>query len=136
YETTTHASNRIVLVIPGAVELPKRISAPERERVKREIREAWAVPQTAFLILFAGRVVEEKGAHVLAAAVASSACTAEHVLIVGPPETGEKGTQYVTKVLAQAGSKSASGHFRVLGAVPDKVLDALYLASDVVAIPS
>ena len=136
YEKTAHTANRRVAIVPGAVRLPTRLSDEDRERLRRQTREACSVPRDAFLILCVGRVVREKGTHVLAEAFAASDDGTDHVLIVGPPKPGEEGSEYMKEVLHLAGAGSSSGRFRILGPVPREALDNLYVASDVVAIPS
>lgn len=81
----TAFSNRSC-VIPNVVNGPGAVRTPERFRARYGL-------QNAFIILFAGRLVENKGLHLTLAAFAKSAALFPdiHLVVVGPVEDASSG---------------------------------------------
>lgn len=136
YESSLEPRNSNVIVIPGAVEIPPHLSSDERRRIREEFKAKWLVPPDAFLILLAGRLVADKGAHVLAKAISLLGNSSEYALVVGPSGPGAAGAAYANSVKIQAGPAVDEGRFQILGEVERGVLEQLYAASDVAVVPS
>ena len=133
YEDMSGTWNDRERLLPGAVEAPPPVDAAERRQLRGRFQRTFGVPLDATLVLLAGRVVEDKGAHVLAEA-ARIAGGSVFVVVAGPPgRTGDD-----RRYFARLESAAAPGpdRLRILGEVPNELLEDLYRACDIVAIPS
>jgi glycosyltransferase involved in cell wall biosynthesis len=136
YSEVTGAHNAYEVIIPGAVGIPEA-SAPEDRRARREALErSHGIPADAPLVLFVGRVVEDKGVHVLAQAASRLGPSGVYTVVVGPSGAAEKDHRYLDHVMELAGESAAAGQFRVLGSIPDEKLEDLLDACDIVVVPS
>jgi len=131
YRASTEAWNEREAILPGAVAIPP---APDREAARRWLEARFGIPPTANLALFAGRVVREKGVHVLARAAALSGADGVHFAVAGPPGLRPEDLAYPSQLQELAGP--ASGRFRILGEVPREDLERLLAACDEFVVPS
>jgi glycosyltransferase involved in cell wall biosynthesis len=120
-------------ILPGAVDLPPEVTEDERQALRKRFERSLGIPSDHALVLSAGRVVEDKGIHVLARAAGMLAGERISVVVAGPPGRTSADRRYVEGLRALA---DLGGRFQLLGEVPRDMLHDLFRAADVVAIPS
>lgn len=136
YRDGTRARNRHEFIIPGAVDIPPPRTVEERARVRANVEREWSIPPGSALVLYAGRVVEDKGVDVLARAASRLSEKDGCVLVAGPAGSTPADLEYYRRLNDLAGPAMQQGRFRLLGRITRKQLDILYSACDVVVVPS
>ncbi|MEK6851030.1 MAG: glycosyltransferase family 4 protein, partial [Candidatus Thermoplasmatota archaeon] len=121
------------LVLPGATEIPPPVEAAERAALRTTLERDLGIPASHSLVLSVGRVVQDKGVHVLARAASLLAAEPVSVAVAGPPGRSAEDRRYYEGLPGLAG---ASARFHLLGEVSPERLRSLYRAADVVAVPS
>ncbi len=113
-----------VRIIPTGVPIPS-VDAVSEE-AQREARKRFSIPQGAQLLLYVGRVAQEKNLDLVldAFSILSSEFRKVHLLVVGGGPYLEDATQ-----LALEGAAPDRVHFA--GAQPHDGLEALYAAADI-----
>ncbi len=133
YHETIEAENAREEIIPGAVTIPPALEQV-RPQARVNVRQSLGLPPAAAIVLYVGRVVPEKGVHVLTKAISLMQEASVAALIVGPPGSRQEDRAYWTDISTSQPLHTGSLH--LLGAVPEALLDELYMAADVVVIPS
>ena len=134
YVMTTGIGNDRVDILPGAVPAVTPEGRDSREALRHDLALELGLPPNAFIVLFLGRVVEDKGVHVLARATARLPGPGIRVLVVGPSGPAPTDVEYLKGISALAGPDPT--RFHVLGAVPSKRLAELLRIADVLVVPS
>ena len=128
----------IIDVLPNGVDthslLPSDISRCNVLRAKH------AVPEDRFVILYVGRIAEEKGPDRLVAAFSHLDPRRFHLVLVGEwrvntKRSGDKRAAFAESLSKQL-AKLPSGSVTVLGAFPPAVAQQLYGLGDLLVIPS
>jgi len=118
-----------IRVIPNGVEEERlRLSIKERKRTK-DFRSRWASAEEK-IVLFVGRMVREKGAHILIEAIPRvlSGWPRVKFVFVGGGWTGH--------LSERASGLGVRGHVHFAGFVPEEDLRRLYGVADVAVFPS
>ncbi|MBI4416672.1 MAG: glycosyltransferase family 4 protein, partial [Euryarchaeota archaeon] len=136
YADVTGTWNDFEASLPGALDLAPPPTDDARALLRAEVARRWGVPRDAFLAVFAGRVVPDKGVHVLAEAASLLGPSDGYVLVAGPRGRTEADRAYADRLPTLAGEAGASGRFRCLGALSQEQLEDLFRACDVVVVPS
>ncbi|NIM04873.1 MAG: glycosyltransferase [Armatimonadetes bacterium] len=118
-----------VRVIPNGVELSRLRIPPREKKNLKEFRLRWAAPEEK-IVFFAGRMVREKGAHILVDAVPRvlSAWPKVKFVIVGGGWTGH--------LAAQASALGVGNRVIFTGFISEEDLRRLYAVADVAVFPS
>ncbi len=136
YERTNAIRNGRVAIVPGGVQPPEGSGGDHSARV--HARRRWGIPPDAFLALYVGRVVPEKGVDLLIEALAEASPRVPSALlaVTGPLAPGPSGLEYAARLERLIRERSVEGRVRILGLVPDRDLEDLYRASDILVVPS
>jgi len=129
-----------VAIIPGAVDTARFHPPNPEERQEGLARIAsWIVgPTRKHLLLFVGRVVPEKGVHVLISACQEifEADSESSVLIVGPFDTSPNGQAFVARCRRDIERIGFRGRVAMPGALSAEDVLAAYQAADLLVCPS
>lgn len=134
YQRVNGSRNALEVIMPGAVpELPRvdRPQGSESGRLRRQLE----LPPSSPIILFVGRVVPEKGLHVLLRAVSQLSTSDLRVVVAGPAGERREDREYAVE-LKNLAEGLGKGRVQWTGAVTDAKLRALYDTADVLVVPS
>jgi len=132
YIQATEIRNGHIAILPCAVSPVLPVGTGSRESRRRSIAAEIGFPPDAFVVLFVGRVVEDKGVHVLAEAASRFGESAFAFLVAGPIGPSAADRAYAERLRALAGR----ARWHLLGPLPPNRLDALLRIADVAVVPS
>jgi glycosyltransferase involved in cell wall biosynthesis len=136
HRTMKQACNEREVIIAGATDIPPSLSEKTRDEFHRKVARERHIPERSRLIVYAGRIVRDKGVEILAKAMALLPRDDAYAILAGPRGNSEEDLEYFERLTPLAGRAGIEGRFRLLGRVTNEELSDLYSASDVVVIPS
>jgi glycosyltransferase involved in cell wall biosynthesis len=136
YETVNHLYHDRVAVAPGAV--GHSSTDGSRPSDSGNLREVLGVSPNAFVVLFVGRLVRDKGVHTAVAAMARLRRVASNavLLVAGPPGESEQDLDYLRGLERTIREQGLEAFVRLLGQVSDLDLLRLYRMADCLVVPS
>ncbi|HKZ99924.1 MAG TPA: glycosyltransferase [Thermoplasmata archaeon] len=134
YEESVNIPHDRLAIATGGVQPVPRATQAERN----EARSRFRVPDNAFVVLFVGRVVPEKGVDVAIEALAhmQGRDSRIHLFVAGPRQPGPRGDAYVARLQALGRERGVADRVRFLGLLPSSRLEELFRAADALVIPS
>lgn len=137
YERANQAYHDRVAIVPGGVSFAPdgaQDDGPDPVFTRRRL----GISSEEFLALFVGRLVPEKGAHVLVEAMSAvrEAIPSVRLLLVGPRGTSTEHSQYHEELRDEIQKRGLSEVVRLLGEIPEDELRAAYRAADCLVVPS
>jgi glycosyltransferase involved in cell wall biosynthesis len=134
YERHNEIAHDCIGIAPGGAPPVPRTTDLERANA----RSLLGVPDHAFLVLFVGRVVPEKGVDLAVEATAILHERRHNVVlfVAGPHGPGTTGEAYVARLEALARERGIADRVRLFGRVPESRLEELFRGADALVLPS
>jgi 1,4-alpha-glucan branching enzyme len=137
YESVNGTYHDRVAIVPGGV-VAEDCTPAGHSPDRGSMRHRFGLEPDAFIVLFVGRIVREKGAHVAVEALARlrEQIPSARLVIAGPPGPGPENERYYAELQGRIRGLGLEKRIHVLGLVDQDALGDLYRASDCLVVPS